>query len=154
MSDWIRIDPSLSSEAIAPEQEGVQINLIMSPFDVPRFMRGSFDAASRRFIIEFKYIGEEPIKRQESDKNITLRVGKHSGRLYGIEVNVEELGVNAVQLRVHIPKVIDNAIDKQIQRLEMSERPQRLNRRANFEVAKRALSEAKDEVFAGIATDY
>ena len=43
-------------------------------------------------------MGDEQSVMQKHDENITLRVGRHSGRLYGIEVNVDALKAKMINL--------------------------------------------------------
>ena len=150
MSEWIRVDPELSRRPLPQRTGGVEINLYLSPYDVPKFVRGFRVEKTGRFMIEFRYISEEPVRREEPDENVAFMVGKNSGRLYGIDVNVKKLGVDAVQLRMHIAQVVEKAFEKQLDRLRDAHTAPRMDRSANFEAAKEAFTQAKDEVFAGI----
>ncbi len=111
MSEWVRLD---SEKLNTPQQEairGVNITVRMSPYDVPEAVRGYYDEDQERFVIEFRYIGEEPFRRKQKGKHITLRVGRHSGRLYGIEVDVKAMKAQSVDLILEVSDAVLQAID-------------------------------------------
>ena len=58
----------------------------ISPYDIPEAVRAFKDG--QRLIVEFKYATEETY-RSVHKGNITLKVGRNSGRLYRIEVDVK-----------------------------------------------------------------
>jgi hypothetical protein len=86
MSEWI----PLNVEQLSKRQSQEGTTEVMSPYDVPEAVRGYYDQKSHHFVIEFRYIGDESWKRERGDSQITLRIGRHSGRLYGIEADVQE----------------------------------------------------------------
>jgi len=151
MSDWIPVPEGIAERPLAHSVRGVEINVFMSPYDVPQFVRGSMDEDLDRFIVEFRYLGEEPLRREEKDEHIALRVGKNSGRLYGIEVNVHALRVNQVQLNVLVPAVVKKAIDDVVRESRRHPKRPQLDRRENFEAAREAIDGARQEIFADLA---
>ena len=100
-NEWIEIDAStLDLSLDEPYSDGVHIRLFVSPYDVPEAVRGRFDDDSGKFVIEFRYLDTETWKLEEEDKFVSLRVGKHSQRLHGIEVDVEEAEASYVSLAI------------------------------------------------------
>src|SRR5437870_9940540 len=102
MSEWVKLDTTQLNPETHENIRGVDITVVMSTYDVPEAVRGNYDESLKRFVIEFRYIGDEPYTCREQADNIALRIGKNSGRLYGIEVNVDAIRATAVSLRVKV----------------------------------------------------
>jgi hypothetical protein len=153
MSDWVRLDTEKLNTPKPQDIRGVNITVRMSPYDVPEAVRGYYDQALQRFVIEFRYIGDEPLKQEQQGEYITLRIGRHSGRLYGIEVDADAMKARAVSVnfenRLRVPQV-SAAILKAIDTL--SHHPQKRSRHENYEVAKDAITQKQDQIFASFAT--
>jgi hypothetical protein len=79
-------------------EKGLAYTVFVSPYDVPHAVRGMYDDDDHIFIIEFRYIQDEPIRLMAWDENTTLRLGKHSGRLFGLQVDVDRVGAGTVKL--------------------------------------------------------
>jgi hypothetical protein len=77
-------------------------------------------------------------KQLTTDQHFELGVGKHSGRLYRIEIDVDALKVAAVTLRMSV-----------VERIKAIE-PKSPNRRGNYEAAKKALEIHRDRVFEAL----
>lgn len=88
MSEWVRLNAEKLNMPKRQAVRGADITVRMSPYDVPEAVRGYYDEELKRFVIEFRYIGDEPFRQKQKGEHITLRMGRHSGRLYGIEVDV------------------------------------------------------------------
>lgn len=127
MSQWIPVDPKLLSGQLGAKVILLNVTFSASPYDVPRAVKGGYDEKKKRFVIEFQYIEEEPLTRKRQDFEITALVGKNSGRLLGLEIDVDKAGAEQVTLHV-----ITDAID-----VTGKDFPQR---QINYELAKAALS--------------
>ncbi len=95
-------------------ESGVEISVGLSPFDIPEGVRGFYDEAIERFVIQFKYLDADGKERRTSVKpeaGIELCVGEYSGCLYEIHVDVDQIGANAVQLKLYLQKA-ENAVRK------------------------------------------
>lgn len=101
-SEWVRVDAKdLHSSSEQRTVNGVEIEIGLSPFDIPKRVRGGFDESLDRFVVEFMYlINDEPKKEEKLDDNLTVIVGKHSDCLYEIRIDVNRLGANLVSLKV------------------------------------------------------
>ena len=143
MTEWLQLDGKQLNPLQKREIRGVKIDVYLSPYDVPEAVRGFYDESVARFVIEFKYLGEEST-RLKRHKHLELRVGKNSGRLYRIDVDVESLKAEAVSLNMHIPELVSEAID--------SLAPAAPDRgRDNYDLAKQVISERKEDLFRELA---
>jgi hypothetical protein len=145
VSEWVPLDAASLSPARRQRIRGVDITVVMSPYDVPEAVRGQYDEDIHCFVIEFRYMGDEQWVAQKHDDKITLRVGRHSGRLYGIEVNVDALKAHRINLRLHLPRMVMNAIDS------LKDQPLKAPRRENYQVAKDAISQKEQQIFESLA---
>lgn len=135
---WLTLDQQNLSNAQTENIRGIQINLFVSPYDVPTAVRGRYDESLKKFLIEFKYIADEPL-RKETHGHLALRVGKRSGRLYAIEVDVYSLNADSVSLRLVVPKLINDAIE--------SLAGTRENRASNYDIARQVISGRGEQLF-------
>lgn len=144
MSRWLQVNPDIEEFTERRQTEGskVKVEFLVSSYDIPGAVRGSYNKEKDRFVIEFKYIGDEPTKAQPQDNYVTFVIGKNSGRLYGIEIDVKALRVEKVELRMKIKdevkKTLNNLIQKPINRL----------RQDNYRLTQKALSEIEDELYS------
>ena len=104
-SRWLRVDPATFDRHETVVGRGVEFHVFLSPYDLPEAVRGAFDRATNRFVIEFRYVTDEPTATVAADKHVTLFIGKNSKRLRRIAVDVKGMGAREVALR------IDQAID-------------------------------------------
>ncbi|NQU21609.1 MAG: hypothetical protein HQ567_10025 [Candidatus Nealsonbacteria bacterium] len=140
MAEWIELDPETLQQLDRTTQDGVEIIVGLSPYDIPDGVRGSKDDQSGRFVIELRYLDNEEEKIAECPgKEVSLIVGKHSKRLYEIHVDVDKLKATEVGLRLMLPEV-DDAIEK------LSHRPQYANRIRHYEVAKDVISRNSEKL--------
>lgn len=148
MSKWLQVD--LDTETPEDRQliRGVKVKLLVSPYDIPEAVRGFYDEQKHRFVIEFRYIGDEPTELQPQDRHITLVVGKNSGRLYGIEIDVDTLKVEVVGLRMEIIKEVNEALDNLVQK---SISP---SRRDNYRLTKDAISARQEQLFLPLSKRF
>jgi len=107
MSSWIQIDASSLQTDELRRVAGVEIAIGLSPYDIPSDVRGFYDKELRRFVIEFRYALGEDEEREElpHSDHVTLFVGKESGCLYEIHLDVDEIGTTSVGLRMRLPEV-------------------------------------------------
>lgn len=115
------------------------VQLSVSPYDVPEAVRGFFDKQNNKFIIEFKYIGSEPTAIRTSEPHIGLRIGENSGRLYGLELDLKALEPKSAPLQFGVGKV-KQAIDALIND------PKQQSRHNNYVLVQQALQFAQDKL--------
>jgi len=141
MQDWIPLDPVTLNPGEKEVVHGVEINVGLSPYDVPDGVRGYYDDDIKRFVIEFRYLDDEEDREPSwQNENITLVVGEHTGCLYQIHVNVDDLSANAVKLKLWVADAIrDLTQDKEFSA-----------RRGHYDVANDVVSENADALLEGV----
>ena len=136
-SEWVAVR---ASEIDPPDKEidnGIEVNIFLSPFDLPRAIRGSYHKSLDRFIIEFRYVDEEDFAITNEKENIAFRVGKKSRRLLGLQINTKALGVQRIELNV-LTEAINRLIEKDTEQ----------EHRDNYVAAREALAAVADRVLA------
>ena len=145
MTDWVPLNAKTLALPKQRKIRGVDITLVMSPYDIPEAVRGDYNRESQKFVIEFRYMSDEPWERYRYNKDIVLRIGRNSRRLYGIEVDIHALAAQMINLRMNVAKAVTDAIDR------LAHQSERLQRRENYEVAKDAIEEKQKEIFESLA---
>lgn len=97
--NWTRINPNDIDMSVA-SNKSLALELSMSPYDIPQFVGGSYCQKRKKFIIEFKYLTEEPTIEKPLTDHVISVVGKNSGRLYGLLLDLAELGVSTISLKL------------------------------------------------------
>ena len=95
---WIRVEADRYDE---PEEVGleVEVGVFISPYAIPDSVRGAYDNESKRFVVQFTYMVDEPWKLMKTNQPVAVRVGKHSRRVVGLEIDVDRIGASAVTVR-------------------------------------------------------
>jgi hypothetical protein len=108
-AEWIRIQPRDVQSTAVERINGVEVTLMVSPYDIPECIRGDYDEALRRFVIELKYVQKEPWKLERVDEHVSTRVGIKSFRVHGIEIDVDSLEVDAVALQLQLDRAVSES---------------------------------------------
>lgn len=120
--------------------QGVKVDVLVSPYDIPEAVRGYLDEQQECFVIEFKYISSEPTIERAQDENVTLRVGRNSGRLYAIHLDVRKFNPSNVQLRLEVAEALRNVMTHLVQQ------PVSPLRTSNYKMAKTVIEDKKKEL--------
>jgi len=84
---WIPTEFSVQDLKRRINIRGNKIEVFVSPYDIPKAIRGYRDPDAGRIVIEMKYITEdEPTKTQKISDWISCAIGKASSRIYSISV--------------------------------------------------------------------
>jgi hypothetical protein len=142
MTDWIQLDASRFDRAQLKTIRGVEVKVFLSPYDVPEALRGAYDEELKRFVIEFQYISDEPLKRRTYDQYVTTRLGRNSNRLYAIEIDVDAMRVETVNLSVLVQEKVDGVLAGLIRE------PIDVRRIGNYQLAQQAISNEHDQLFS------
>jgi hypothetical protein len=137
--EWIPI-ANLSPRPERRNLQGVRVDLLVSPYDVPSALRGEYLRDKGCFLIEFKYISNEETYEKPEMENVTVRLGRNSGRLYAIELNVKALKATSVELRIKIAEELKNVLTHLI------EQPRSQLRSSNYSMAKEAVEMHQEEI--------
>jgi hypothetical protein len=86
----------------------VEVEISVSPYDVPEAVRGDYDEEKKRFVIEFSYpTTDDNIAVQDFDRFTRIGIGRASGRLYRVELDVDAMKAEAVGLRLQVARLVD-----------------------------------------------
>jgi hypothetical protein len=141
MAEWIELDPEQLNQNERTCVNGIEINVGLSPYDIPERVRGSYDDDIGRFVIEFEYLDDnEPREISWQNEHVTLCVGENTGCLYAIHVDVESLGADAVKVRVSVADAIRH----------LSEDERHSAQRRHYEVAEEIIAKNAERLLAGV----
>jgi hypothetical protein len=96
------------------------------------------------FQIEFKYISSEDTYEKPEMENVRVRLGRNSGRLYAIELDVHALQATSVQLRIKIAEGLKTALTYLIKK------PLNPMRSSNYSMAKEAVEKHETEILQAV----
>ncbi|HRX86556.1 MAG TPA: hypothetical protein P5572_16155 [Phycisphaerae bacterium] len=139
--NWHPVKLADARRAQRRQIKGVDFEVHFSPFDLPDGVRGDYCPKRNRFVIEFHYPGlEERTTDREADEHITFVVGRNSGRLYEIVVDVRAMNAQAVSLRAIVSEQVDRALAGSV--------PQTRDvRTGNLSVIREAVANSRPEIF-------
>lgn len=146
--DWLKIAPLEFNRPARREVRGVSFEVYFSPYVVPTGVRGYYDDSLKRFLIEFRYLDDEAVRTERQDEHVSLRVGRRTRRLFGIEIDVDRLQVEAVRLSVtvgdRLASIVNEAIGKHEKALGRS------SNHDNCDAARRVVSGKHADIFTGL----
>lgn len=156
---WISVKPC----NYVASDDSVDIRILTSPYDIPDWVRSGYDDDLDRFVVEFRYMLDEEYRISDVGDGIRVRLGRHSNRIVGVEVDVDQPGAYQVPIPPGDPRAdAYNAIKKAIRNVEETmnaragrSRRSRLRRqrrgegdkRQNYVVAQRVLEDKQTEIF-------
>ena len=118
------------------EEKGIKFGVMLSPYDLPEAVKGEYNEDRSIFEIRFRYLDEEKSKKHKIDEHISVLEGKNSGRLLGIDVDVEKSGVGIIQLAIQTLKEQSSHIKDQ--------------QKANYNAAQEVLSTKREDLLAAV----
>ncbi len=146
---WLKVQSDRYDE---PAEVGldVAVDIFISPYDIPDGVRGGYDQETKRFVVEFRYMVDEPYQKPETDGPVQVRLGKYSRRLVGLEIDVDGLRASTVTVRAEAPRqpaTPFQAVETAIQAMD----PERATRRENYSVTRKVLADKQEELFGSLA---
>lgn len=159
---WLSVKPC----NYVASDDPVDIRILTSPYDIPDWVRSGYDDDLGRFVVEFRYMLDEDYRIFDVGDGVRVRLGKHSNRIVGVEVDVDQPGAYQVPVPAGDPRAgAYEAIKKAIQNVEETinararrSRRARLRRqrrgegdkRQNYVVAQRVLEDKQAEIFGNV----
>jgi hypothetical protein len=141
---WYRLGVDRLKRVHRQNVRGIELSVNTSPYQIPEAVSGQFDKEIGRFVIEFRYPANEEWEcRGPIDEVIWLRIGKHTGRLYGIEIDTRKVPADEVRLNVFDQVVA--AIDG------LSHDNPPMTNAENYAIVKEAISDKRNELFDSVA---
>lgn len=147
-SNWIRVN--LDSKAIAKTDldRGVRLSVQASPHSIPKFVRGGYDPAIQRFVIEFRYLDSEAFVKEPADQNVTLRLGKNSHRLLGFELDLKRLGASKVRLEITSPQNLRERAIRELEQIVQCKQRGKGTATENYGLALMALEQKQNNLMS------
>lgn len=109
MATWVSVDWDELNQPRHEKLNGVDVTVFFSPYDMPEAISGEYDAARKRFVIRFKYLGGiEPLRLQQTDEHFVLGIGETTGRMHEIEIDVDSLKADCVELHTSCDRIVDD----------------------------------------------
>ncbi|MCG8408525.1 MAG: hypothetical protein MI923_25265 [Phycisphaerales bacterium] len=134
-----KIELELARSVHKEKIKGIEFLVAISPYFFPEYLRYGYDKDNGVFIFQFKYLDDanEP-RRKQSDNIVTLEIGQTTGRLLGIELQVDKHNVDNIKLR--IVELASNAIERAEERIESREL------RSSYDALKESLREHENTI--------
>ncbi len=110
-----------------------------SPYDIPAYIC-SYTCKRKYFVIELEYINSEPTKHREYADRVKVFVGRNSGRIYKIQVDLKKLGTQTLDTTIY--KILD------IEDTLASLNDGGVTRKRNISCVKKAIDQTKDRLFS------
>ena len=147
LGNWIAVDPQMLAKNTTRTTHGIRLVVSPSPSDIPEAVRGFYETVIRKFVIEFRYIGErqEPLDVGSETGDVRLLIGRHSQRLYRIEIDVEKIEGQHLSFQIQAPQEVDAAVKR------LGERP-RTTYRTKYEPVRETLSSKRVSLFSSIGS--
>src|SRR6266576_220275 len=111
MKEWLPVDSTELNKPHTQRINGVKVEVSLSPYEIPRAVRGYKEASSNFFVIELKYLTQETTKTVQVRDHVVVEVGQNSGRLYKIKFDVVALGCQKVGVSL-VQNAVETAIDQ------------------------------------------
>lgn len=100
MGKWILVNPADYEESRPGKIRGVDVKILVSPYDIPAAVFGEYDEALKKLVITFKYATEDEPSEPSGPPNLTFWTGKKSKRLLRIAIDVDEMQAKEVRLAI------------------------------------------------------
>ena len=133
-------------DALKRDQVSV-VGVQLSTFDVPTNATADLDETSGLVTFRFKYIDDEPAgPSQRLSDDISIDVGKNSGKLLAVRVNFKRYKAGTMRVSFH------KAIDEMDRAFAKTIREQRVfHRRKNYELVRSVIDENRTSVESALA---
>ncbi|HEX8398808.1 MAG TPA: hypothetical protein VF644_15350 [Pyrinomonadaceae bacterium] len=143
---WIDIDLSSFKIKRTTTIRGNEVELFVSPYDIPKAVRASLDEDKRYLTIEFKYLNEEPTEDKKENNYVEYKLGKASHRLQAIKIDIDNL-MKQENIKFNITKrdKLLSAINILLRKTN-GESP-----RDNYELVQDAIRAKENEILAAAA---
>ena len=143
---WIAVSPQSATASSVETVRGVRVQVVASPHDVPRAVKGRFDEECEKFVITFRYLDEERssyVLESSSDEIVHVYKGTSSGRVERIEVDVKKANANTVSLNI-LPTEICDRVERTLDRLRTHNLT--LSTKLNYRAVSEALEESRSQL--------
>ncbi|WP_036312298.1 hypothetical protein [Methylophaga thiooxydans] len=97
-ASWIEVSQNEVNKPQSSRVQGVRVQLMISPLDVPNATRTRVDENTSDFIVEFRYLsGVEPKVTVPQDDGVSFVLGKNSRKIYQIIIDHDHFASNGCE---------------------------------------------------------
>lgn len=122
ITEWLVVPQSDINKPESKNHNGVKIQFMLSPADVPIAWRERLDDAEGKpgiYIIEFKYLSSpEPVRTAEHGDGVEVIFGKNSKRVYSIAIDLNKVFHAAENDEIQLELKLGLAADHSVEQLE------------------------------------
>lgn len=93
------------------DADGMHLVIELSPYETPKGVGAGFDEKTKRFVMDFRYIDEEPSKSCTLPNGIEITEGRHTGKLLSIAIptdNATYKNTYVIELQAKILDALKN----------------------------------------------
>lgn len=142
---WLKFKAPRSDESQVHLIRNKNVNVFPSPYDIPEALRTFFDTRSKHFVIEFRYIDEEPRVQSKPANSLFVSLGRNSHRLYRIEIDEHLIRQDSSEARTSAFSEIEKALNK------LQQHPSTSGASANYQILKNGILNQKTAILEGLS---
>ncbi len=136
----IALDPTKFIRTERIVIRGGQVEVSVSPYDIPERVSSDYNNSTHQFAIHFQYpVEDEPLEEIQAHK-VILRVGKHSQRLCGIVLDTSGLAQRSNELKGLVKAAVAELTNRKSR--------ERTETRDNYRIAEEVIDEQGSELFS------
>ena len=90
MARYMWVNPERLKIGDNSPSEMTNVDIELSPYDVPRTVSGEYDPLTRSFVIRFRYLDDEAKTTTKVFNGVTFTEGVHSRRLLAISIPIDK----------------------------------------------------------------
>jgi hypothetical protein len=88
MNKWIEVSQTEVNKPFQKKVKGINVLMMISPFDVPTASRFGMDPQNNQFVVEFKYLAsDEPRDLSKYQDGVCFEVGKKTGKIFKVNID-------------------------------------------------------------------
>ncbi|WP_223303833.1 hypothetical protein [Dokdonella koreensis] len=98
-TSWIPVVNANKDLFVRREVRGTSVRVAPSPHDVPTCLRTVREEGDRKVILEVRYLDEEATIRRSVSEKVEAHVGRNSGRLHRLSVDLNRSPVKVAAIQ-------------------------------------------------------
>lgn len=96
---WEQFDRRELNQRVEKQMaNGIRLEISASPYDIPEAYRGYYCQDQKKFVVEFRYLGDEATTSRALGEHLTVEEGKNSGRMYRLLIDVDALEATSIEV--------------------------------------------------------
>lgn len=133
------IDPAKYVRPKLVEVRGAQVEVSVSPYDIPERISGEYNRDAQQFVIRFVYpVDDEPLETVDRG-TVQLRIGKYSQRLHQIALDLTAQRTDTVELKLVVIRAVESLATESKRRAR--------DDNDNYRIAEEVINDQSAELF-------